>query len=327
MRTNHTKRILLFALILIAALAVIQAVIDYGVRNSPYSYYAKVNMIANHKVDPKIAFFGSSVGEVAFDAPLIEQKTNLPSYNFCIDGTRFIQYNGLVREFNTYSKNCELVVFAETFFSLSKVDQLTEVDRFLAHLDNPSIYASLHSVQPDLMWKLKYVPFYKFVVINHGYYKAAALGLANSFSSADAADPLKGYTPKDRSWERGLDDLNKRSASIDITIDSVTILQYKTTLKELRKSGKKVLIVIPPIHDDGLKLLPNLDLLRKTLLSLEGDGIYFRDYSRTGLSGSKEYFYNNSHVNARGGQAFSEQLVSCIDSIMTAPHISRTHSY
>jgi len=308
-------RIFLFCLILFAFLWCIDKFIAYGASRSPYSYYHKIALIGAHKTDPEVAVFGSSVGEVAVNASQLSAQTNRTAYNLCIDGTRFLQYNGLIREFNQYSTHCKLVVMAETFFSLSKIDQLTEPDRYLAFIDKPNIYQSLHDIQPDLTWKLKCVPFYRFVVAENQYYKASFLGLKHILTKALENDSLLGFTPRYKEWETGLDKFNSTSKRMDITVDSATVSEYMQTLIALRKKGKKVLLIIPPIQEDGLKLL-GMNELRKTLSSMEGEGIYFRDYSSIDLSRNKKYFYNNSHLNAKGARAFTGRLALTIDSIL-----------
>jgi hypothetical protein len=316
MNNGLIKQSILFCIMLVVILVGIEWMITFGVRESHYSHYYKVNQIASHKTDPQVACFGSSVGEVSLNTTLLENRTELSVYNFCLDGTRFRQYNGLIRELNDYSVNCKLVVMAETFFSLSAIDQLTEPDRYIAHLDSDHIYQSLHDIQPGLMWKIRYVPFYKFIVAKQPYYRASFLGL-REFRAAEFTDSLKGFTPKYKEWELDLDSLNNVSSPIDIHVDSATIQVYKRTIDALRRKGRKVLIIIPPIQSDGLKLLPGLSAVRNALASLQGKGVYFRDFSVTDISLDKRYFYNNSHVNSKGAKVFSERLGLVIDSLIS----------
>ncbi|MDX2045322.1 MAG: hypothetical protein SFU87_00960 [Chitinophagaceae bacterium] len=316
MKWPSVKLCLLFWAILFAVLFIMGEIIDLGVRKSNYSHYYKINLLANKRADPEIAVFGSSVGEVGIDPRVIENITGKRTYNYSIDGTRFLQYRGLVKELNESSASCKLVIFTETFFSLTKVDQLTEADRYMAHIRNNSIYESLYDVQPELAWKLKYIPFYKFVVMKHPYYKASILGLKSWIKNILPDDSLKGYTPKYRTWETGLDSINKSSKPVTIILDSITIEKYRLTIRELKHKGRKVLIIIPPVHKDGLALLPNLDVLRKALSSFEEEGVYFRDYSVNGISEDKSYFYNNSHLNDAGAKKFSGLLAGDINKLL-----------
>jgi hypothetical protein len=306
-----------FWIILFLILGVLQWAIDFGVRHSNYSDYEKVNIIAGEKIDPTLAVFGSSVGQVGVNTALLSEKINISSYNFSIDGTRFMQYKGLIEELNNYSKECKVVVFAEAFFSLAPFQELTEINRYIAHLDKENIYKALHAVQPELVWKLKHVPFYKFVVMDHEYLKASMIGFKGYFFHQNN-DPqqMMGYTPKKTKWQRGLDSLNAHSQPTNIEIDSVALFKYRIVLEELVKTGRKVLIVLPPIHVDGLRLLNNMDCLRECFNSLQKPGVVFKDYSLCELSYDKSNFYNNSHLNAAGADNFTALLAKDISDLL-----------
>jgi hypothetical protein len=313
-KRSAVKNSLIFSTILVVMLYLIEKVIDFGVRKSSYSHYYKINVIMDGGVDPEIAIFGSSVGEVGINAALLEVDTKRSAYNFSIDGTRFMQYRGLIREFDQYSKSCKLVIFVETFFSLMHTDQLTEVNRYISHISNHNIYQSLSGIDASLSWKLKYIPFYKFIVMNPSYYKASAFGLANWMRKQDLTfrDSLRGYTPKYQSWDPSLDELNKRTNPIHIQIDTGILKKYRNTLAELRSKGRVVVIILPPIHADGLRLLPDMDNIRSAFASLAGDGVHFVDYSDSPISQDKAFFYNNTHLNNTGAERFSVQLASDI---------------
>lgn len=318
MKWQRVKINCLFWGILFVILFILSEIIDFGVRKSDYAHYYKVNLIGDKRIDPEIAVFGSSVGEVGVQPTIIESISHKKTYNFSIDGTRFIQYRGLIEELNKNSNTCKLFIFVETFFTLSKVDQLTAADRYMAHISNDRIYESLYDVQPELTWELRYIPFYKFVAMNHSYYKASIIGLKSWFMHTSFNDPLKGYTPKYKSWEYDMDSLNKHTSPINIIIDSFAINRYRQTIRELESQGRKVMIIIPPFQTDGLKLIPNLDILRKTFASLAGKNVFFKDYSLNSLSADKSYFYNNSHLNDEGAKRFSIQLSQDINTILTS---------
>jgi hypothetical protein len=309
-------KVVVFWVVLAVLLFSVEQLVDCGVRKSNYSWYNKVNLIMEHQADPEIAVFGSSVGEVGIDAPEIHRVTSRSIYNFSIDGTRFSQYRGLIAQLNQYTSRCRLVVLAETFFSLTPVDQLTEVDRYMAYIDNENIYTPLHDIQPELTWKLRYVPFYKFTAMKHPYYKASIYGWRQFISGASAPDSSLGYTPKYMSWEPGLDEENRIAKPITVVVEENATEDYRATISKLVGKGMKVLIVLPPIYKDGLTRLVNIDGLRKTFSSMSGEGVSFVDYSICDLSSNKEYFYNNSHLNASGAKAFAAYLTRDIDSIL-----------
>jgi hypothetical protein len=316
MKPKRVIRVIVFWLFLGVLLSCFELGVKLGVRNSTYAQYAKVNIIADHKAKPQIAIFGSSVGEVGVNARMINDSLHTPAYNFSIDGTRFQQYKGLINELNEYDDSCKLVIFAEAFFALSPVNQLTEVDRYIAHVDNDNIYQSLYTIQPGLVWKLRHIPFYTFVAINHTYFKASVEGLTNLKNRNQFYDPYLGYTPRNITWQADMDSLNKQGKLLEVVVDSNILKGYTEVVHSIQKKGRKVLIIIPPIFKDGLQLIHNLDLQRAAFKSLEGNGVSFIDYSNCVLSNDKKYFYNNTHLNNVGADAFTQILLGDVQKII-----------
>ena len=321
MRKKHWRIALLFVFPLVFVLYCAERVIDAGVRNSDYRHFQKVNLIVSKGVNPEIAVFGSSVGEVGIDIPVLEKITGMSAYNFSIDGTRFMQYRGLIREFNKLSDSGKAVVFAETFFTLEPIDRLTEVDRYVAHIRNKNIYNSLLTIQPGLVRKIRYVPFYKFIVMNHTYYWASVKGWMNKLGikKEHQQDSLKGFTPRKESWDINLDQFNRETKPLHIQIDTSILRNYNLMLDELLLMGRKVFIIIPPVQSSAMGLFENFDELQQAFASLRRDGVYFLDYSASSLSPDKKYFYNNTHLNDEGAAKFSVQLANDIKNIMIRP--------
>lgn len=297
----------------------IQALLDKGVRQSGYGYFNKINLLAEHKLDPEIAIFGSSVSEVGLDPAIIKISTGLETYNFSIDGTSFVQLNGLLKEFSRYSKKCKIVILTEFFQSFEKRSQLTEVQRFAAHISNDNIYNSLYSVQPDLAWKIRNIPFYKFIVIEHPYYKASLLGWKKMVLNTPEMDTSMGFYPKNLSWDPEMDNINKKTKPIFIKVDKEIVEEYRKTLQLLKENGRKVIILLPPIQKDGRTLISNLEFFKATCKELAGDDIYFLDCSSMELTENKEFFYNNAHVNRKGSIIFSNRVGAFLNNIVKDP--------
>ena len=316
MTLENLKFSFFFTLLLIGVLLQITKIVDFGINQSNYSHYYKVNQIANRQAQPNLAIFGSSVGEVSIDPAILQDSTGLSCYNFSIDGTRFVQYNGLIELLCDYADSTRYVLMVETYFSLSKVNQIMAIDRYLNHMEKPEIFNSLHSIQPELVNKIKYIPFYRFIVQTHPYYKSSALGWLNYFKRKKLDDPTLGYTPVHRTWEFDMDSINAKSEKITIVIDSTYSKQYYHTLQKITQSGKKAIIIIPPFFKEGMALFDGFSELKTLLKSFENDHVLFLDYSTHELTLSKEYFYNNSHLNYKGSVEFSKQLAHDLQHII-----------
>lgn len=261
---------------------------------------------------PEIAVFGSSVGEVGVNTAAMATKMNRSCYNFSIDGTRFLQYNGLIKEHIANNPNLKMVILAETVFGLENNNALTSIDRYLAYSNNNNIYQSLRDVQPDLAFKVRYVPFYKFVVMEHPFYKASAMGWLNKIRKTSHTDLNRGYTPRPDTWQRDMDDINKKASIYNLRVDSMILNRYKETLFELSSRNIKTIIVFMPIHMDGQNLMSNMDNYRKTFTELTNENVQFLDLTVDSMCLDKKNFYNNSHVNTTGSEMVLNRIIEFI---------------
>ena len=190
--TRFAQRVIVFVLILAALAFVINYGLEAGARHVTTGDMGKVNTIAEHKIDPAIAVFGSSVGEAGIDPRILQQRTSLSTYNFCIDGTRYMQYKGLIDEFAMHSKNNKYILFAESYFSFERVDAIHKMELYMAHLGNSNIYNALYEIQPGLVWKCRWVPFYKYITATDAYYKNVWAGWKNLQNDKAITDTLLG---------------------------------------------------------------------------------------------------------------------------------------
>ena len=292
-------------------------VIDFGARHSYDAQTGKVNKIMNHEIDPSIIIFGASSGEVGIDPSFIQQTTHLSAFNCSIDGTRFMQYKSLINEFQSYTKNDEYVLLAETCFSFEKIGALTSIERYLPHINNDNIYHSLFMIQPDLTWKCRHIPFYKYIAASHVYYKNSVLGWKNFLKKYK--DTSLGYIAIDRAWEADADEAIRSTAPFAIQLDTAIINEYVKTIQSIQKNGKKVIILLTPVYTEMLKRITDFTPLRKELaLISEETGSRFLDFSIGDLCTDKTLFYNSMHLNLKGSSKFSAILADSLNNIINA---------
>jgi len=313
---KYRASIFWFSFIGLLLLAGISWLIDFGVKHSDVEQTGKVNKIINHNIDPGIIVFGSSASEVGLSAPIIQARTHMTAYNCSMNGTRFMQYKGLIDEFGSYSKANKYVILVETYFSFEKTDALAFPDRYLAQINNQRLFNSLYCIQPGLAWKCRYVPFYKYVAASHIYYKNAVSGWKN-FLKRGQADTSLGYAPVDSDWQTDADEAIKNTAHFDIGIDSTTVACYRETVQQLMKSGKKVIIVLMPMYTEMLKRVTDITPLCAKLNEMSVlTGARFLDFSKSGLCAEKQFFYNSNHLNLKGSAVFSNVLADSLNEII-----------
>jgi hypothetical protein len=315
MTNNYSNLIVIskFSFILILILTLLSFAIDFGTKNSTDTQTGKINIIMNHKIDPDIIVFGSSVGEVGLNSNLLSAQKGLTVYNCSIDGTPYIQYKGLIDEFNNYSKKNRYVVFMESYFSFEKIYAVYNAERYIAWIHNTNIFNSLYYMQPDLIWKCRYIPFYKYVVTTHVYYKNSLVGFKNYFGNRNYSDSLNGQIPVYRKWESDQDEILQKMEPFKIQIDQDVVRKYILTISSLKNHNKVVVIVLPPVFSKLTKLLTDFTPLRNTLDSISKiTGARFIDFSSSNMCEQKRFFYNANHLNNMGSEIFTHQLADSL---------------
>jgi hypothetical protein len=307
-RNSNFVLLLKFSVVGSILLFIFSFCIDYGVKHSTDTQTGKVNKIINHSIDPATIIFGSSVSEVGFNTALLQQATGGAVYNCSVNGTPFSQYKVLIDEFASYSKNNKYVILSEAYFSFEKFNVITFPERYFAHISNDNFYATLSNIQPELLWKCRYIPFYKLVAINHNYYKNAMLGWKNIFKKS-APDSSNGFLPVDRNWELDADENIKNTKPFKVALDSSILKEYVQTITSLQAKGKRVIIVLTPMYEKVINTLTDIGPLRNKLIEVaETTGCKFLDFSQCSLCADKAFFYNSTHLNKNGADTFSKLL-------------------
>ncbi|GAA4467604.1 hypothetical protein GCM10023093_23770 [Nemorincola caseinilytica] len=298
------SRIVLFSVVLCCVLYAAEYAID--------SYYlkkanSKFTRFFAHKIDADIMIFGSSVAYHQLDPAMVSDSTGLQTYNMAWDAFFFVQYKALVHEFVSYSKRCKYVIFSCDFDNLGRNKLITRPDLFLALLHNDHVYEALHDIEPEKMWRARYVPGYKLTLLNTSFYRSIIFppktpAVDNGYSAVTTDD-----------WEVVSDTLHPFHARFNEEVYA----SLKSTIDELTAKGIKVIIVMPPVYKEGYDRILNAEAIRERYAALVRKDVYFIDRTQdTLLSGSRSNFVNYSHLNRRGAEIYSRTLAGQIREIV-----------
>ena len=313
---NRLKELVLFFAIGLALLGGIAFVIDYGAGHSDDAQTGKINKMVLGYIDPQIIFFGSSVGEVGINTPMVQRQTGKTAFDMCLDGTRFIQYKGLIDEYVSRTKNNQIVVLSESYFSFEPIHAVNAMERYLAHINDDNIYKWLYFVQPGLAWKCMYVPFYKYVAVTNVYYKNAAVGWRNIRAKKMKPDTLLGCTPVNRAWEADQDEAIAKLGKVATVVDSGIVAHYIATIKAIQQHGSKVVIMLPPIYTVMANKITDHTIIRNALSDIASKtGATFWDFTQTDVCDHKENFYNAHHLNLTGSLRFTSILCDSLNGL------------
>ena len=292
--------ILITLVLTIILLVSLTNILDHIYKRNANHKYSK---ILNHIIDPNVMIFGSSVAYVHFNSNLIQSKSGRSVFNAGIDGTFYQQYNGVMNEFLSYTKECETIVLALTYNSFEKRNLITRHDQYLAYLNNPNIKRSLRSIDWTKVFFSNYLPGYKLTLMNRNYYRVVFKKL---FSSKIKPDSLNGYKPVNQYWEPKSDYIAKLSCVVDERI----IKTFNNFLLESGNKGIRVIIILPPIYIEGKKFIEGFDKLQNLLSEMDSSygHVDYYDYSDSTLCINKSLFYNYSHLNSSGADIFSSSI-------------------
>src|SRR5579864_3007889 len=211
MTLKDLKRVSLFLVILGGVLFLTDSILSWGAAHNYQNDMGKVNLIMNHRANPDIMIFGSSNVEVGIDAPLLKQLSGRSVFNAALDGTHYQQMASMINEFGEYSSRNRYVILGLSPYTLIPKTKINQIEHFLPQIANPYVYTSLYSMDPDLAFKCRFVPFYKYTQVSSDYYKQVALGWKSHIQSTgqhESPDTLYGFTPNFQTWQRDQDEIN-----------------------------------------------------------------------------------------------------------------------
>lgn len=288
MRKN-IKQASFFLLLVFAVVSVIQYGIDMAYKKRVNNKFIQV---FKHEVDAEVMIFGSSVAYHQFDPQVIKDLSGKEAYNMGFPGMFFVQYNGLIKEYLSYQKHCKAIVIACDFDNLGKNNLATRPDLFLAYLNNENIYNSMYEIEPRKAFLARYMPGYKLTLLNKSFYTDIAL--AKPYISKHS-----GFEPLDSKFEV------TKKAPFSSRYDESVYTQFRETIGAINKKGVKVVLVIPPVYEEGYKLIRNADTIKSKYHALVSKDVYFLDYTSDTLCRSQSNFRNFTHLNSTGATAFS----------------------
>ncbi len=313
MKRGFIKNAILFIFIGSLLLFVMNKIIIFGARNVQKSLFGKVNKICSKNNDAQIAFFSSSVGEVGINAAKIQKSTNLKSYNYSFNGTSYAQYSGLIEEYLKNQTNTKIIVLGETYFTFTARNKIANIEYYLSNINNNNVYNALYDLQPDLAFKCRYIPMYKYIACSHTFYQNVAEGWKSYLKKTIPDDSLLGQSPVDKPWEMEEDVSLLKAKKYEVDIDAKVVQKYNKTIASIKSKGITPIIVLMPIYTQVSKLITDFAPVRNTLQKIAAENnVVFLDYTTISICKNKNYFYNSNHLNNIGSNVFSQILADTL---------------
>lgn len=294
MKKFITKIILLFAIIAIID-CVTGAVMNYVVNHIQVGGQGRDNYICCRS-EEDILIFGSSRAVHHYNATMIEDSTGLSCYNCGEDGNGIIlSYGRLIMAKERHQPKIIIQDVAAPF-DLLKNDN----HKYLGWLKARYNRNGISKIFDDIDRTERYKMFCQ----SYRYNSKFLQNLFVYFTSISSDTGKKGFRPINNSFDPMK--IRKNTKPEVYEFDSLKV-NYIHKFIDLSK-GSKLVFVVSPIWNgmDTAKLQPLIDICKSQnilLLDYSNDPKYVH---------SDIYFHNGTHLNARGADEFTSDLIKAL---------------
>ena len=258
----------------------------------------------------QLAIYGSSRAWVHVNPQILEDSLQQSTYNFGIDGLGFKMQHLRHRLFVQYNRKPAHIILCIDEHSLQKQTELYNKAQFLPYLiHNRTLNIYLSN------YKGFSFPDYHYPLVRYyGQQKAinSAFSAYFNYNKNDAVR-IKGYQGQDREWNDDFEQATQAQAQLTIDIDQDLVAFFDDFIEECADHDIKLTLLYTPEYIAGQHFVKN----RKEIMDFYKNKahehhIRLIDFSNDPLCFDKTYFYNALHLNKRGSDLFSRQLVDSL---------------
>ena len=272
--------------------------------------YVTWNAIYSKKMKVELAIYGSSRAWVHVNPQILTDSLHQSTYNFGIDGLGFKAQYLRHRIFLAHNPQPTHIILCIDERSLQIEDKLYNKSQFLPYLlYNKTLYDHLNTYKGfDLSdYTLPLVRYYgQSKALNSAFW--AFLKPENEYTGR-----IKGYQGQDKTWNNDFDKAKQAQQALTIQIDTNLIVLFNDFIQECTNKNIKLTFVYTPEYIEGQYFIKNKDAIMNFYKNkAHTHHIRFIDFSNDPLCFDKTYFYNALHLNKKGSEIFSRQLVDSL---------------
>ena len=252
---------------------------------------------------------GSSRAWVFYNPMILDSALNVNTYNLGLDGHGITTQVARYHAYRTTHPKPKCIVQTIDFFTLQPSNKF-EREQFLPYLMFDGLFDEIDE-EEGFSYIDKYVPFVRYI----GYRDVIFEGIGLSNDIVRYSDLYKGFATSDACWD----------PSIPYTTDSLMFMceekpkeVFESFIKELRENNIEVVLAYGPIYRGRMDKEPSEE--EKKMYAYFWDcaeryGCHILNYLWDDICASTEYFYNATHVNAKGSKIVSEKLAHDLNSL------------
>ncbi len=309
MRTKKQLRQLITLVVVTSLLLfIIEQVIQTSLRNETEGTIGKVNAIITKKIDPELSIWGASTAYTHFNANRISDSLGINAFNMGIDGTNIDQFNGLLKEHITNSRNSKFIVLAlDIHGALTKRKSLYHIHNWIHHMDNDNINKCFKSIDNKLILKSNYIPFFNLTLYSKHNFRSVIKNI--NYQEPTYLFPNKGYLSK---APRKTNFSKDKLEMINVSSDTSVYNKIKENCILATQKNIKPIIIITPCYKKGLEHLANANKIITWMKQLENYGVSFYDFSNSNISQDSTLFIDYTHLNNIGAEKLTDKFIQVI---------------
>ena len=297
------QRLLLWAAIVYLLALGVDYMISSGLRKTDIRKYAVWNDIYHKNIHSDLLVIGSSRAWGGYDTYILDSILGCNSYNLGLDGHAI---DGQVLRYDTYKRFCPLpanvlinVDFLSTLGNSSNPQY--EREQFFPYILDDSLFRSVKE-QKHITSADRYIPFYRY----YGYHDEIKNGLLACLGKREFEDGRmhKGFRGNEYSWSNGI---LQTDTVVDVSID-ITDLGIERLMKfinDLKMDDCNVAMIKAPVYASLFSKMKNVELMDDVFAKVAREcDVPLLDYYHIVWSNDSTYFYNPSHLNKKGAEAF-----------------------
>lgn len=301
------KMLVLFGLILGGLSVLTDCFISYRLRHSESRIFAAWGDVYNQELHNDILINGGSRAWVQYNPIIIDSVLYTDSWNLGIDGS---SSNRQILRYNTYCRihghHPKLLIQNIDFATIGQTKDLEREQFFPYFIWDRQLMHDADKYE-HFSWAEKYIPCYRYF----GYRDVIMSAITGKALGDERL--YKGYCGRDLSWDKSLfNDID----TVRVADNALALSEFDTFIGEVVASGTKVVFVFAPIYEGVTEKIPDVNYMFEMFAGVSNKyEIPTLNYNDDPICRDTLNFYNATHLNRRGAEAFSKKLSHDIDSL------------
>lgn len=296
------KNLFFVIAILLIALTVCDMALCRRIQQSSQREYQSWNAIMHGEASSDVIIMGSSRAWVQFSPQILDSLLGWSCYNIGIDGScinRQIDKYSLYRRYNRKPK----IILQNIDFLTIDITQGYERHQYFPYFWNSAFRNAVFEDEPFTLAE-KVIPFYRFL----------HFGVKNLFLGVNIS---RGYCGIEASWDGSkLDAID----SIVFSPNSEASNMFEEYLSNAQDEDIQVVLVYAPVYAEATSKITNMAEMYQYYSEIAKKyGAKIIDFNFNHICNDTTLFYNATHLNKKGSELFSMELVDSLKAVLYSP--------